>query len=192
MKNVKINFPETVTVALGSDAPDWTLKLSELSADMVAGIFNYGMRQVANDAAANYPKVVDGELTTKLDAIAARQAKIESGDYTFGAGGGGGSVAAHTVIMRTTIVAGLVKHAGLKKVEATKAAVAGLQAAFETGFVAMAIKADVTVTDEVLAEKYAGLETWARAQAATMAAESGFDLSGVAATVGDPGTESDS
>ncbi len=48
------------------------------------------------------------------------------------------------------------------------------------------------MTHEVLAEKYAALETWARAQAATMAAESGFDLSGVAATVGDPGTESDS
>ena len=69
---------------------------------------------------------------------------------------------------------------------ATKAATHGLQVAFETGMVAMAAKADVTLSDEVLAEKYAALEAWARTKAAEQAEESGFDLSGVAGSVGEP------
>lgn len=108
-------LPDSITVSLQRDAGEFDLPISELTVETVLGLIAAGFRETTGNAGGS-PK----ENETATDAVLGCAARIISGEFSFG-GGGGGRLSPTIAVAREWVAQALVANKAAKnRTEAAK------------------------------------------------------------------------
>lgn len=115
MNTIKANLPESVSITLKYHGPQ-TIDLKDMSPEWLEWAIANGVRQSCADADAGKANTKDGE-----DAVLEKFSRIKAGNIPSGGGGGGARIDPLEKELRA-LVSDALNKAGMKRVDANKAA----------------------------------------------------------------------